>query len=187
MAIHTPGQRVAPWRIATWCVAACLLLLPLVAMQFTDDVQWTLGDFVTFGTMLFAACGTCELAARRTVNTAYRGAVGLAVAGAFFLVWINLAVGIIGSEQNRANLLFAGVLLVGIAGAAIARFQARGMALALVATAVAQAGVPVVARSTAPEVLALTGCFVAMWLASAWLFRKASMDSSIRQRMAGVR
>lgn len=48
--------------------------------------------------MLASACGTCELAARMTRNNAYRTAVGVALATAFTLVWINLVVGIIGDE-----------------------------------------------------------------------------------------
>ena len=59
-----------------------------------------------------AACGTCELAARMTGNSAYRAAVGVAVAAAFILVWMNLAVGIIGTEDNPAKLMYGGVLPV---------------------------------------------------------------------------
>ena len=54
------------------------------------------------------------------------------------LVWINLAVGIIGSEDNPANLMYGGVLAVGVAGAVAARFRPGGMARALAATALAQ-------------------------------------------------
>ena len=58
---------------------------------------------------------------------------------------MNLAVGIIGTEDNPANLMYGGVLAVGIVGAIIARFQPHGMARALVATALAQALVAVIA------------------------------------------
>jgi hypothetical protein len=164
-----------------WGGATCLLLLPLVAMQFTSDVNWTLRDFLTFGTMLAVACGTYEIAARSTRSVAYRMGVGIAVAASFFLVWINLAVGIIGSETNRANLLFAGVIAVAILGAVVARFRPAGMSRAMVVAAIAEALVPVIAMSVAPEVLGLTGVFVAMWLVSAWCFRIAA-----RQEVAGA-
>lgn len=88
------------WRIAPWVVAALILLLPLGAMQFTDEVVWAETDFAVFGAMLFAACGAYELAARMTGDIAYRAAVGVAVVAAFILLWISLAVGIIGSEDN---------------------------------------------------------------------------------------
>ena len=173
------GQRGNPWRMAVWGTAAFLLLLPLVAMQFSKQVNWTWADFVVFGAMLLVACGAYELATRLSGNTAYRAAVGVAVVGGFLLVWMNLAVGIIGSEENSANLMFAGVLAVGAIGAFIARFQPHGMARALVATALAQALVAVVALiagSGEPPLWLLTAFYVALWLTSAGLFRKAARE-----------
>jgi hypothetical protein len=81
----------------------------------------------------------------RTCNTAYRFAVGVALAAAFILVWLNLAVGVIGTEDDLATLMYVGVLAVGIIGAIIARFRPHGMARALFATALAQALVAVTA------------------------------------------
>ena len=171
------GRRGNRWRIAIWGGAALLLLLPLVAMQFTNEVSWDETDFIVFGVMLLVACGTYELAARMTGNGAYRAAVGVAVAAAFLLVWINLAVGIIGDEDNPANLMFGGVLAVGIIGAVIARLQPQGMARAVMTMALAQALVGVIALSMGSvEGFLLTGFFVALWLTSAWLFRKAARE-----------
>jgi len=117
--------------------------------------------------MLAAACGTYELAARTTGNRAYRAAFGVAVVSAFILVWINLAVGIIGTEHDPANLMFGGVLAVGIIGAVIARFP----------PALAQALVGVIALIIGSvEAVILTGFFVALWLTSARLFRKAARE-----------
>ncbi len=178
---NASGRRVNRWRMAIWGSATLLLLLPWVAMQFTGEVNWTLFDFLVFGAMLAVACGTYELATRLTANTAYRAAVGVAVAAAFILVWINLAVGIIGTEDNPANLMFGGVLAVGIIGAIIARFRPRGMARALVVTALAQALVAVIVLVTglSYEALILTGFFAAPWLTSAWLFRKAAREQTL--------
>jgi hypothetical protein len=114
------GRRGSRWRIAVWGTAALMLLLPLLAMQVTDEVDWDTADFAIFGAMLVGAGGTYELAARITGNTPYRAAVGVAIAAAFILVWMNLAVGIIGTEDNPANLMYGGVLAVGIVGAIIA-------------------------------------------------------------------
>lgn len=174
------GERTGNrWRIAIWGGAAALLLAPLVAMQFSKQVVWGREDFIIFGGMLAAACGTYELGARASGNGAYRAAVGLAVATAFVLVWMNLAVGIIGNEDNPANLMFGGVLAVGLIGALIARFQPRGMALALIATAVAQVLVAVIAMSAGMESpLLLCALYGALWLTSAALFRKAAADQS---------
>jgi peptidoglycan/LPS O-acetylase OafA/YrhL len=126
-------------RKAHWVIAGLLLLLPLVAMHFIDEVAWDETDFLVLGAMLFGACGTYELAAR-TANKTYRAAVGVAVLEAVLLIWISLSVGIIGSEDNPANLMYAGVLVVGIVGGLIARFQPRGMAWALAVTEVARPG-----------------------------------------------
>ena len=172
--VHRSGSR---WRIAVWGTAALILLLPLLAMQFTEEVAWDLADFAIFGAMLVGACGTYELAARVTRNHAYRAAVGVALATAFILVWMNLAVGIIGNEDNPANLMYGGVLAVGIIGAIIARFQPHGMARALVATALAQAlGAVIALIAGLGYTLILTGFFVALWLTSARLFRKAARE-----------
>ena len=176
------GRRGSRWRIAAWAAAALLLLLPLFAMQVTDQVVWDVADFAFFGALLVGAGVTYELAARKTGNTAYRAAVGVALAAAFILVWMYLAVGVIGTERDDANLMYGGVLAVGIIGAIIARFQPDGMARALFATALAQALVAVIALlaglgspwSGPGEILILNGFFVALFVGSASLFRKAA-------------
>lgn len=146
-------------------------------------MNWTASDFVVFGAMLLTVATIITLAMRKSRNTAYRSAVGVAVAAAFLLVWINGAVGIIGSENNDANLMFFGVLAVSVVGSIIARFRPKGMARAMYATAFAQATVGAIAltaklgtggHSWPWDVIVLTGFFTALWLASAWLFRIAA-------------
>jgi MFS family permease len=172
------GLRGSRWRIAVWFTAAFLLLLPLIAMQVTAEVTWDETDFIVFGAMLAIACGLYELAARATGSGAYRAAVGIATAAAFILVWMNLAVGIIGSEENPLNLMYVGVLAVGIAGAAIARFQPYGMANTMVAAALTQTLVAVIAQVAGHFTWVLTAGFVALWLGSALLFRKAAREQT---------
>lgn len=117
-----------------------------------------------------------------TDRTTYRFAVGVALAAAFILVWLSLGVGIIGRDGDPANLMYFGVLAVGIIGALIARFRPRGMARALFATALAQTAVAVIALiaglgypwSGPLELSLLNGFFVALFVASAWLFRRAA-------------
>ena len=179
-------QRVSRWRITAWAAVALILLLPLVAMQFTDEVVWDVADFAVFGALLVGVGVTFELAARKTGNTAYKTGVGLALLAAFLLVWVNGAVGIIGSEGNDANLMYYGVLAVGIIGALIARLEPRGMARVLFATAGAQMLVPVIALIIWPPqvtswgaagvvgVFILNAFFATLWLGSALLFRRAS-------------
>jgi hypothetical protein len=143
-------------------------------MQFTNEVNWEETDFMVFGAMLAFACGTYELAARGATNGAYRIAVGIAIAAAFVLVWMNLAVGIIGSEDNPLNLMYGGVLAVGIVVAAVGRFRPMGMARAMLATSVAQVLVAAIAQIAGHFAWVQTMAFVALWLGSASLFRKAA-------------
>ena len=163
-------------------VAAFILMVPLVAMQVTDQVNWSLFDFVVAGALLVGTGLLYELAARKADTAVYRAAVGGGVGAAFLLTWVNLAVGIIGEPDERANVLYLGVPAVGIIGALIARLEPRGMARALVATALTQALIAAIAvirgwggPSTGPlEIAALNGMFVALFAGSAWLFRLAA-------------
>jgi hypothetical protein len=169
------GRRVYRWRIAAWAAAALVLLLPLIAMQVTEQVVWDVADFAIFGALLVSVGVTYELAARQTGNTAYRSAVGVALAAAFILVWVNIAVGVIGTERDDAILMYGGVLAVGIIGAITARFQPHGMARALFATALAQMLVGVIALIAGLGfTLILNGLFAALWIGSALLFRRAA-------------
>jgi len=172
------------WRIARWSLAALILLLPLLAMQFTTEVAWDFADFMIFGALLAGAGGVYELAMRVSGHRAYRAAIAVALAAAFILIWVNLAVGIIGDEGNPANLMYVGVLAVGIIGAIITRGQPRGMARTLSVMAFAQALVPVIALlflKIAPisgpaglTILVLNIGFIILFVGSALLFRRAS-------------
>jgi hypothetical protein len=173
-------------------VVALILLVPLVAMQFTEEVNWGLFDFVFMGALLFGTGLAYELIARKGGTIAYRAAVGIACAGALLLVWVNAAVGIIG--DGPVNLLYFTVPAVLIAGAFIARFQPHAMALALFATALAQMLVPVIALVIwnppfdpgIAEVFGLNGCFAMLFAGSALLFRRAGGPwSKIREEERG--
>jgi hypothetical protein len=170
-----PANRLRP---LIWGGAALLLMVPWVAMRFTAEVNWTLADFVVFGAMLAGACGGYELAAGASGDRTYRMAAGLALAAAFVLVWANLAVGLVGDEDDPVNLLFMAVLLVGIVGAVLGRGRAAGMARALLATAIAQTlatALALVAFDARPiEVVLLMVLFVGPWLVAAHLFRQAA-------------
>ena len=83
----------------------------------------------------------------RKGNRAYTIAAALALLVSFLSFWFTGAVGIIGNEAEDSNMLFLGVIVVALAGSSIALFRPAGMAVAMVVTAVAQAAVPVVARS----------------------------------------
>ena len=100
------------------------------------------------------------------------------------LVWLSLGVGIIGKDGDPANLMYFGVLAVGIIGAVMVRLRAEGMARALFAMALAQGlvtAIALIARLGLPwsgpaEILLLNGFFTGLFAGSAWLFRRAGME-----------
>jgi len=161
--------------------AAFLLLVPLAAMQFTDEVAWSLFDFFAAWLLLFGTGITYLLITRQMNNTAYKTAVGIAVATTLLIVWANLSVGIIGSENNPANFMYLGAIAVEIIGTIIARFRAHGMSIAMFATAFANALVLVIALSInlsdeineSIMILIPNILFIGLWIFSALLFRKA--------------
>jgi hypothetical protein len=171
------------------------LLIPLVAMQFTKEVNWTLSDFAFAGVMVFGTGLLYQLVASRASTAAYRLGVALSLAAGFLLIWLNVAVGLIGREDNPANLLYAGVLAVAAIGALLARFRPQGLARAMMAAAVTQVAVPLLvmgnwrlwsARVEEPwnmaQVAGITAMFVVLWGGAALLFRWASATAVPRSQ-----
>ena len=127
-------------------------------------------------------------------NSAYRAGLGLALGTTLMLIWLALGVGILGADGDRANAMYAGVLLVGIIGSIATRLRAAGMSLTLVAMAVGQAIVTVIALvvgvqrsgvSPIAEIVGLNGFFIALFLGAAWLFRRAAGQPMRKRGQAG--
>jgi hypothetical protein len=119
-------------------------------------------------------------------RNAHRLGAAVALFAAALQVWMNLAVGIVGSEDNPVNLAFFLIVLTAAACAFTAKFRAEGMARAMLAVAAVQALVAL-AIATAPStlrddpkgplgVLALSAGFMALWLIAAALFHKAARN-----------
>lgn len=161
-------------RIAGWSIAAALLALPAVAMQFTGEVEWTPFDFGVAALVLSIVGGMAELILRASASVAYRAGAALAVLAAFLLVWINLAVGIIGAEDDPRNLAY--FVLVGIAacGAWVAWGRANELSRAMQAVTAAQVLVTLMHLGLAPMALPIDLFFAALWGASALLFARAA-------------
>ena len=119
-----------------------------------------------------------------TDNT-YRAAVVVAFGAALLLAWAIGALGVIGAEGDPADHMYLGVLGVLVGGAAGTRLHPQGMTRALVATAMAQSSVAVIALlmgehrspvTSVVEILGVNGMFVALFLGSAVLFRMAGRE-----------
>ncbi|MHC2991603.1 membrane protein [Pontibacter sp. HJ8] len=74
-----------------------ILLIPFIAMQFTDEVNWGLFDFIVMGVLLLGTGLLCELVMRKVKNMDYRIGILALILIALFLIWAELAVGIFGS------------------------------------------------------------------------------------------
>lgn len=78
-------------------IIAILLLIPLAAMQFTDQVDWDLSDFIVMGILLLGTGLSCELVLRKIKKTKHRIIICAILLILLFLIWAELAVGIFGS------------------------------------------------------------------------------------------
>lgn len=182
---HAGGHRWGRWRIAIWSVPALFMLLIAIAMQFSDEVDWTWLDFAFAGFVLYGALGAYELVASRSASTAYRTGVGVAILAAVMLVW---SIGAVGLTDSDADGFYFVVLAIGVVGAFVARFQPTGMARAMFVTALATGAVGVVAlvagivptHNSAVEILGMSGFFVMLFSGSSLLFRDASQEESAR-------
>jgi hypothetical protein len=167
-------RRLVGWRIAAWTGAGLILLLPLIAMQFTTEVQWTAFDFLVAGVMLAALVGAFELAVRLSDDWMYRGGAALAAVGGFLMLWAQGAVGLVGSENDLFNLLFLSPLLIGVVGASLGGFRARGLSLTLWVMAAVQAVTVVVGYAVTRDGDAFLMCiWIGVWSVSAGLVGRA--------------
>ena len=77
-------------------IALSLLFIPFVAMQFTDNVQWTYGDFIIMGCMLTVYMLTINFAPNSLYGV--KKSLLILILGLLFLLfWAELAVGIFSS------------------------------------------------------------------------------------------
>jgi uncharacterized membrane protein YadS len=74
-----------------------LLLIPFIAMIFSDEVTWTSFDFLVAGILLLGAGLTLEFILRKVKTSKHRIALCIALFLVLFLVWAELAVGLFGT------------------------------------------------------------------------------------------
>jgi len=83
-------------------VTACILLVPLVAMQLSDEVDWGVADFVVAGLFLGGSGALLELAARKPRTVAYRAAAAA----------VGVAAILLGEADDAPGLVLFGCLLI---------------------------------------------------------------------------
>lgn len=166
-------------------VTTLLLMIPLIAMQFSVEVNWNIFDFVVMGALIFSIGMSCVLAMRHATDLVYKVAIAFSLGSLFFLIWANLAVGLIGGGPNPGNLMYIGVVAIGIIGTALSRFTPGGMERTMYAMAFALVIVAIIALltnmsqypgSSAVEIIGVNTFFIALFAISGLLFRYVVME-----------
>lgn len=163
------------WRVIGWGGLALLLLTPLVAMQFTSEVDWDETDFIVAGIIFAIVGGFAELAVRASSSWFYRIGAFFAIFSGFIVVWANLAVGMIGNEDNPLNLLFIGVVFGALTGAILVRFRSEGMARVMFLAGGSQALIATVFGILGTD---MRGGIFSLGLAMLWILSGALFSAS---------
>ncbi len=162
-----------------------LLMVPLVAMQFTNEVNWSAGDFILMGALLFGTGSILVLVLRQSDNMVFRAAVTVAIGTTFLMIWANLAVGLIGAGPNPGNLMYAGVIAVLFVGIYLSKFKAVGLEYAMYATALALVVHTIIAlitgmqhypSSSVLEIVGVNLFFMAPYAVAGLLFRFVALQ-----------
>lgn len=118
----------------------------------------------------------------RYAQVSLPAAWGISLLGMLLLIWISPGVGIIGRDGDPANLMYAAVVAVFVLGVLASRMRAGGMAVSMLAAALTQCLITVIALgwrlgmpySGAMEILLLNTFFIALQLCAAWLFYRTA-------------
>jgi hypothetical protein len=113
------------------------------------------------------------------------------ILASLLLVWVNLAVGFLGSEGNPANIMFLLVVGIAVGGSIATRLRPAAMVRTMLAAALTQLAVAAIGlaagwaspgRDGVYEVVMGSTLFGGLWLASAALFRNAAQDERAGNR-----
>ncbi|MGX5175450.1 hypothetical protein ACUR5C_15625 [Aliikangiella sp. IMCC44653] len=157
-----------------------VLMLPLIAMQFTNEVNWSAADFLVMGGLLMLAGLSYVFLLSFAQHWSYRLAAALCALASLLLIWVNLAVGIIGAANNPLNLLFAGVILVVLVSVLNAKRNHGILVKGMYTAATLQMIIPILVLTLGDEQLVLDqqgftsmmvcGILAAMFVVSGVLF-----------------
>jgi uncharacterized protein YqgC (DUF456 family) len=170
-----------------------LLLVPLIAMQFTEEIQWTLFDFLIAG-LLLSGTGLAYLFIKKVSHSIkYRVALAITLLTSLVMIWANLAVGLIGSENEAINQLYFVLIATVFLAGYIVKFQPKGMFKVMMLIATLQISIVFIALflgyqhvygSSVAEILAVNGFFILLWASSGLLFKSLSHQNNVEE--AGV-
>jgi hypothetical protein len=165
--------RAVRWRL--WIAAAAIWLSALAATVVFESWNWGAEDFTILAVFLFGGCACVEFVSRFNARRTYIAGFGLILLGMMIMAWINLAVGIIGSEDHPGNRMFLALPAIALMGALLSRFRPRGLAITASALAAGQLAIAIIAYlSGMAFIFPMTAAFMTIWMTSAWLFQKAA-------------
>lgn len=163
-------------------ITAVILMIPFIAMQFNKDMNWSAFDFIIVGAIIFGIGTAFAYVVRKGQNLAYKAGVVVAFGTTLFMIWANLAVGLIASGPNFANLMYIGVVAISLIGTFVSGFKAGNMertmyaavfALVLIA-AISLIAIDWLGNTSIVEILAINGFFATGYIIAALLFRAAA-------------
>lgn len=170
-----------------------LLLIPLIAMQFTEEVQWTPIDFLAAGILLSGTGLTYVFLKKVSHSMIYRVALAITLLTSLVMIWANLAVGLIGSENEAINQLYFILIATVFLAGYIVKFQPKGMFKVMMLIATLQSSIVIIALSlgyqhvygsSIAEILAVNGFFILLWATSGLLFKSLPHQNEVEE--AGI-
>ena len=75
-------------------IITLILSVPLIAMQFSPDVNWSVSDFIVAAVLLISTGLVCEMILRKVKNSFTKFTICFSIIAALMIVWAELAVGI---------------------------------------------------------------------------------------------
>lgn len=171
-------------------LVALILCIPLVAMQFNQEVNWSAFDFIIMGLLLFSVGFAYLIVTRYMSNIVYKAAVAMALGSTFLMLWANLAVGLIGSGPHIGNWMYLAVLVVGLIGTILSRFQAAGMERTMYAMAftfIVLASIALLTKmynypsSSVNEILGVNVLFAGLFTIAGLLFRQVALSKASKE------
>ena len=80
------------FKIPLYCLS--LLLIPMATMLISDEINWSIFDFLVMGVLLFSFGVSINIVLKKTKNSKIRIIFFTFLILIFSLIWIELAVGI---------------------------------------------------------------------------------------------
>ncbi|ELR71533.1 hypothetical protein C900_02596 [Fulvivirga imtechensis AK7] len=183
-------KTITPSILRVALATAALLMVPALAMQFTDEVDWKVGDFIIMGVLIFGIGLSYVLISRFGSSLIYKAGVALALCTTFLMIWANLAVGLIGAGPHWGNLMYIGVVAVCIIGVISSHFSTAGMERAMYVTASTLVLVAIIALSanmheypgsSVAEIIGVNGFFATLYAISGAFFRYLTLEKSAKE------